>query len=152
METARWLDEREMAAWTAFVEASNLVERRVQQQLRDEAGLSHQQYEILVRLSDAPDGVVRMSELAERLVTSKSGLTYQIGQLEKAGLVRREACPGDERGVNAVLTEQGSRKLRDVAPGHVEIVRACLIDTLSSEQRDELTDALSAVTRNLRDA
>lgn len=150
MTEPRWLDEQEMAAWTAFVESSNLLARRVEQQLRDQAGLSHPQYEILVRLSATPGGELRMTELAASVVTSKSGLTYQITQLEKAGLVRRRSCPTDDRGVFAVLTEEGREKLRQAAPGHVGVVRSLLIDALSREQLSALAESLEAVARNLR--
>lgn len=150
MTEPRWLDQQEMAAWGAFLEASHLVARRVEQQLREQEGLSHPQYEILVRLSGAPDGELRMTELAEHVVTSKSGLTYQIGRLEKAGLVRRRSCPGDDRGVYAVLTDDGHRKLCQAAPGHVALVRSCLIDLLDREQLAALTDGLDTVTHRLR--
>ncbi len=150
MGQPRWLDSREMAAWNAFLEASHRVPRGVEQQLREAEGLSHPQYEILVRLADAPDGQMRMTTLAEEVVTSKSGLTYQIGQLEKAGLVRRCASPGDDRGVHAVLTAQGRQKLEEAAPGHVEAVRACLIDLLNPEQLDALTEGLGAAGRRVR--
>lgn len=150
MTEPQWLDEREMAAWTAFLEASHLVERRVEQQLKEQEGLSHPQYEILARLSAAPDGALRMAELADLVVTSKSGLTYQIGRLEKLGLVHRCSAPGDDRGVRAVLTEEGRAKLDRSAPGHVALVRSSLIDLLSRDQLAALTDGLSAVTRSLR--
>src|SRR5699024_8931048 len=88
--------------------------------------------------------------LAEEVVTSKSGLTYQIGQLEKFGLVRRCASPGDDRGVHAVLTAQGQQKLENAAPGHVETVRACLIDLLSADQLDALAEGLGSAGRRTR--
>lgn len=135
MTEPRWLDADEMAAWNAFVEASNLIARRVEQQLREQAGLSHPQYEILVRLAAEPDGEMRMTELAQRVVTSKSGLTYQVTQLEKAGLVRRRTCDTDDRGVVAGLTGAGREKLRATAPGHVELVRANLIDVLDRDRK-----------------
>jgi DNA-binding MarR family transcriptional regulator len=86
MADVKWLDERESAAWQSFLQASNRVGQHLDQQLREGGGLSHPQYEILVRLGDAPGGEIRMTELARSLVTSKSGLTYQIGRLEKRGL------------------------------------------------------------------
>lgn len=150
MNEPRWLDDQEMAAWTAFLEASNLVARRVEQGLRDQAGLSHPQYEIMVRLADAPGREMRMTELADRVVTSKSGLTYQITRLEKAGLVRRRTCSSDDRGVYAVLTDDGMQRLRQAAPDHVALVRAHLIDVLNPEQLDALAESLGAVTRKLR--
>ncbi|GAB3279108.1 MarR family winged helix-turn-helix transcriptional regulator [Parasphingorhabdus pacifica] len=150
MSESRWLDQREMAAWTAFLEASHLVSRRVEQQLREQGGLSHPQYEILVRLSEAPDGELRMTELADDVVTSKSGLSYQVAQLEKNGLVRRSRCPTDDRGINAALTEQGREKLAAIAPDHVALVRSSLIDLLSGEQLTALTDGMSTVVRAFR--
>ncbi|SFD85852.1 DNA-binding transcriptional regulator, MarR family [Actinopolyspora alba] len=151
MTQPRWLDSEEKAAWNAFLEASHRVERRVEHHLREQEGLSHPQYEILVRLADEPERQLRMTELAESLLTSKSGASYQIGKLEKAGLVRRSSCPGDDRGVFAVLTEEGMAKLNRVAPGHVELVRSSLIDLLSREQLAALTDALDTVGRGLED-
>ena len=79
----RWLDPAEMKAWLAFLEVSHLLERAIEQQLRQDAGLSHAQYEILSRLEAAAGGALRMSELADVIVVSRSGLTYQITQLEK---------------------------------------------------------------------
>ncbi|HZG04873.1 MAG TPA: MarR family transcriptional regulator [Streptomyces sp.] len=150
MSEPRWLDELEMAAWQGFLEASNRVARRLEQQLKDEAGLSHPQYEILVHLADAPGGEIRMTELAERLITSKSGLTYQVGQLERRGLVRRRSCPTDVRGVFAVLTDEGRATLRGAAPGHVAAVREALIDVLDRDQLAVLAEALGEVGRRLR--
>ena len=148
----RWLDEREMAAWHGFLEATSRVSRHVEQQLKDEAGLSHSQYEILVRLSGAPDGEIRMTELAEGLFTTKSGLTYQVGQLEKRGLVTRRSCPTDVRGVLAVLTPDGRDALREAAPGHVAAVREALIDVLDEDELDVLARGLARVGARLRPA
>lgn len=106
-----------MRAWQAFLAAGALINRRFDQQLKDEAGLFHTQYEILARLADAPDGEPRMTELADALINSKSGLTYQVTQLEQAGLVARRSCPSDVRGVVAVLTQAGRAKLEQTAPG-----------------------------------
>lgn len=150
MTERRWLDEQEMAAWQSFLEASNRVARHLEHQLREDAGLSHPQYEILVRLGDAPDGEVRMSELAEALITSKSGLTYQVGQMEKRGLVRRRSCPTDVRGVFAALTDEGRALLTAAAPGHVAAVRAALLDPLDREELAVLTRALGRVGMRLR--
>ncbi len=146
----RWLDPDEAAAWRGFVVASNLLNRRLERQLKDDSGLSHQQYEILVHLSAAPGDSLRMTELADKLVTSKSGLTYQVTQLERAGLVARRSCPSDVRGVIAELTDQGREALRQAAPGHVALVRELLIDVLSREQLAVLAEGLGAVSARLR--
>ncbi|MFJ8042397.1 MarR family winged helix-turn-helix transcriptional regulator [Kitasatospora sp. NPDC096147] len=152
MDEPRWLDDEEMAAWRGFVVASNLIERRLEQQLKESAGLSHTQYEILGQLSEAPGRSLRMTDLADRLVTSKSGLTYQVTQLEKAGLVSRRSCASDVRGVFAELTEYGWQVLREVAPGHVATVREALIDVLTREQLAVLAEGLGAVSERLRAA
>lgn len=141
----QWLDAEELRAWQAFLAAGALVGRRVEQQLKDQAGLSHLQYEVLVRLSGAPNGEVRMNELADSLFTSKSGLTYQIGQLEQAGLVRRRPCDQSVRGVLACLTEAGRGKLAEVAPGHVAAVRSALVDQLDRRELVLVADALERV-------
>ena len=140
----KWLDEREMRAWQAFLTAGALVERRVEQQLKEQ-GLSLLQHEVLVRLALAEDGELRMTELADSVLSSKSGLTYQIGQMEKVGLVRRRNCKFDVRAVYACLTEAGRAKLDEVAPGHVATVRRYLIDLLDGEQLDRLAETLEKV-------
>ena len=147
MTETQWLSAAEMRAWQAFLAAGALLDRRLDQQLRQDAGLSHVQYEILVRLAAAPGGELRMTDLAGALYTSKSGLTYQVTQLEKAGLVARRSCPSDVRGVIAVLTEAGRRKLEQAAPGHVALVRELLIDVLTPGQLAVIADALGEVSR-----
>ncbi|MEV7600861.1 MarR family transcriptional regulator [Kitasatospora sp. NPDC089797] len=150
MNEPRWLDQDEMAAWRGFVVASNLLNRRLERQLKDDSGLSHQQYEILVHLSAAPGDSLRMTELADKLVTSKSGLTYQVTQLERMGLVGRRSCPSDVRGVIAELTDQGREMIRQAAPGHVALVRELLIDVLTREQLAVLAESLGTVSARLR--
>jgi DNA-binding MarR family transcriptional regulator len=146
----RWLDATEMAAWRAFVSTTHLLERRIEEQLKSAAGLTHPQYEVLVWLAEAPGRQMRMSELARVVVASKSALTYQITQLEKAGLVQRTSCPSDERGVLAVITEAGLECLRRVAPGHVDVVRAYLIDQLTREELESMTTAMRKTEQALR--
>ena len=148
----RWLDPAEMKAWLAFLEVSHLLERAIEQQLRQDAGLSHAQYEILSRLEAAGGGALRMSELADVIVVSRSGLTYQITQLEQAGLVRREKCPSDERGILAILTPAGRDALTRAAPGHLRVVRENLIDALTPGQREALAEGLTAARARLRPA
>ncbi|MFF5446233.1 MarR family winged helix-turn-helix transcriptional regulator [Streptomyces sp. NPDC012888] len=150
MGDTRWLDDEEMRAWKGFLAASALLNRRLDQQLKVDSGLSHAQYEVLVRLSAADGGELRMTELADALINTKSGLTYQVTQLEKAGLVRRRSCPSDVRGVYAVLTEEGRAKLEEAAPGHVGAVRDLLIDVLTGEQLTAIADGLGEVARRLR--
>jgi DNA-binding MarR family transcriptional regulator len=144
-----WLDDDEMRAWRAFVSAAALVDRRLDQQLKESVGISHLQYGILAQLSDRCDHEMRMTELAGSVLNSKSGLTYQISQLEKAGLVRRRACTSDERAVYAVLTPAGTKLLERAAPAHVALVRELVIDVLTAEQRQAIAEGLGAVAGRL---
>jgi DNA-binding MarR family transcriptional regulator len=149
MGHTRWLNEQEKRAWTAFTTAHALLYRRIEQRAKREFGLSGLQYEILARLSEAPNRELRMAELAGALINSKSGLTYQIGQMEKAGLVRRRSCPSDDRAVFAVLTDEGMALLARAAPDHVELVRELLFDALTPDQVRVLADGLGEVTRRM---
>jgi DNA-binding MarR family transcriptional regulator len=151
MAEVRWLDDSEMRAWVAFLDTSNLLQRRIDAQLRKEGGVTQPQYELMTRLSEAPDGQLRMTDLAELLVMSRSGLTYQVAQLEQRGLVRRAPAPDDDRGVLAMLSDEGRRVLRRIAPGHVQVVRSNLIDLLNRSQLEALADTLGVVRARLRD-
>jgi DNA-binding MarR family transcriptional regulator len=146
---SNWLDEEESRAWRAFVATSALLERRLDQQLRDDVGLSHLQYAILVRLSAAEGSAMRMTELADSMLNSKSGLTYQISQLEKAGLVQRAPCTIDVRGVYAALTDKGRELMERAAPGHVALVRELLIDSLTRDQLTAIADGLGEASRRM---
>jgi DNA-binding MarR family transcriptional regulator len=139
-----------MAAWLAFLEVSHLLDRAIEQQLRQDAGISHAQFEVLNRLAAAEAGRLRMSELADLIVVSRSGLTYQVTRLEKAGLVRREKCPGDDRGVLAALTPAGRAALERAAPGHVRLVRNALIDALTPAQLTVIAEGLASARARLR--
>ncbi len=140
-----------MRAWQAFVAAGSLVNRWLDQQLKDDVGITHLQYEILVRLAAAENREMRMSGLADALLNTKSGLTYQITQLEKAGLVTRRSCPSDVRAVYAVLTEAGRGMLERAAPGHVALVRKLLIDVLTPRQLATVADGLGEVVQRMQD-
>ncbi|WP_460515315.1 MarR family winged helix-turn-helix transcriptional regulator [Flindersiella endophytica] len=149
MTRPRWLSAAELDAWRTYLMTTHLLERRIEEQLKADAGLTHGQYEILVRLADAPERSIRMTELARQTVISKSALTYQVGQLEKAGLVERASCATDERGVLAVLTDEGMRTLERIAPAHVEVVREYLLDQLTSDDLGALAEIMAKVKTRL---
>ncbi len=147
---ARWLDAEEMRAWRAYVIGKQLLDSQLNRDLQEEHRLALADYELLVRLSEAPGGQVRMSTLAEQVGSSKSRISHQIGRMEQAGLVRRQECPGDRRGVFAVLTSAGLAVLRSAAPTHVRGVRDNLVDLLSAEERLMLAEVFERVLRHLR--
>ncbi len=129
----RWLTQQEQQSWRAFLEAHRQVFTQLERQLTADHDLVHGDYEILVRLSEAEGRRLRMSELAEATLSSRSRLSHAVGRLERLGWVVRESCPDDRRGAFAVMTDEGDAALVDMAPGHVETVRAALVDRLSAD-------------------
>ena len=121
-------------AWRTFIESSWALHTRLEDELRASTGLSMNDYHVLVVLSEAPDRRLRMGELAGRLVFSPSRITYQISSMVKRGLVRKQACPEDGRGQEAVLTDQGLAALEAAAPLHLITVRESFIDHLDPDE------------------
>lgn len=150
MPEPRWLTPHEQTVWRSFLDAVSLINDEVGDQLQGDSDLSHSDYEIFVRLSEAPDRTLRMSELATRTLFSRSRLSHAVGRLEREGWVRREPCPGDKRGLNAILTDDGFKKLAAAAPGHVEAVRTVLLDQLSPAQVDQLGIITAAIVNAAR--
>lgn len=145
------LEPRELRAWMAFLAAGHLIEHEIERQLKRDGGLSHAEFEVLLRLSAAEGERMRMSDLAREVMVSKSRLTYQVTQLERAGLVKRTGCESDRRSVWAELTDEGTAVLATVRPGHRRVVREALIEVLTPEEIDLLGDALSRVAGRLRE-
>ncbi len=141
----RWLTTEEQRTWRAYQDLSLLLEDTLDQQLRHDAGLSHLHYSVLVFLFEAPEGRLRMTDLAERLKVARSRLTYVISRMADEGWVRREGSPSDKRGQLAVLTDAGMAVLESAAPGHVAIVRATVFDRLTPEQVRAFGEACETV-------
>ncbi len=146
----RWLDADEQRAWRAYLAATQLLQARLDRELQRDSGIPHAYYEILVRLSEAPGRTLRMSELADRCLSSRSRLSHAVARLEEAGWVRRESCPTDRRGSFARLTDAGFAALDAAAPAHVESVRRHLFDRLSPTQVAQLREISEAVVTGLR--
>ena len=144
-----WLDPTEQQQWRAWVAASTLLRERLSHELQAAHGIPLTDYEILVRLSEAPNRSLRMSALADHTLASRSRLSHQIDRMEKAGMVRREACPSDRRGQLAILTEEGWDLLVAAAPTHVEGVRRHLVDVLTPEQFAAMGEASQLVADGL---
>lgn len=148
----RWLDPDEQRTWRAFLTASRALMETLDRELQHDAGMPHAYYEILVRLSEAPDRRLRMSELAELTGSSRSRLSHAAARLETSGWIRREDCPTDRRGQVAVLTDEGFATLAAAAPGHVEGVRRHLFDALSPAQVDQLRRISETLADHLTDS
>lgn len=149
MEHTRWLTEDEQRTWRSFLSAGRLLFDRLDRQLHQDADLPHAYYEIMVRLSEAPDRTLRMSELAENSLSSRSRLSHAVARLEEAGWIVRRACETDRRGSFAHLTDEGLARLAGAAPGHVETVRANLFDHLTVEQQHSLREISETLLRHL---
>ena len=147
----RWLTVDEQSAWRAYRDGTFLLLRALARELEAGTGLSLHEYEVLVRLSEAPRRTLRMSELADDVTHSRSRLTHTIGRMEAAGLVVRVPCPQDARGVNCAMTPAGWERLVAAAPLHVASVRAHLVDVLSRAQLAALGEAMGAVAEHARD-
>ena len=129
-----WLSEEQQAAWRPFVALLLRLPAALDTQLQKDAGITQFDYLVLSGLSKAPGRTLRMSELAATANSSLSRLSHVVSRLEAKGWVRREACPGDGRFINAVLTDEGWEKVKETAPGHVAAVRELLVGTLSEDE------------------
>ncbi|MDO5064475.1 MAG: MarR family transcriptional regulator [Actinomyces bowdenii] len=142
----RHLDPLEMDSWRAFLAASTAVTARLNHELEAGCGISMHEYEILVRLSEAPQHSMRMSTLAEHVAHSRSRLTHTVGRLEKEGYVVRVSCASDKRGVNCELTEAGLAFLRKAAPVHLDGVRRHVLDRLSRDELGLLSQLMKVIS------
>jgi len=144
-----WLTDAQQRNWRAFLGGVTVLMDRLDRDLRDGHGLSFSEYEILVRLSEAPDRTMRMAELASRVSLSRSRLTHTVTRLETAGLLRRERCDEDGRGVQAVLTDPGLQLLAQAADTHVRGVQNYLISHASSRELGAIGAVMERVLTDL---
>ncbi|CAM5579648.1 MULTISPECIES: MarR family winged helix-turn-helix transcriptional regulator [Streptomyces] len=144
------LDPVQLGTYFDLIEVTSLLRHAVEQQLRESGGLSYVQFQLLARLGDAPTGSHRMTDLADGVVYSRSGLTYQVGLLEKEGLVVRAPSPDDERSITVTLTDAGRELLAKVLPGHVEVVGGLLFAPLSADDVRTLAGLLRPVRDHMR--
>ena len=140
-----WLDTGEQRVWRGFLRMNSSLYDELERDLRDRDGLTLTEYGILAHLSEMPDRRMRMRNLADTVIVSKSRLSHQIARLERDGHVRREPCADDRRGFWAVLTEEGADALREAAPGHAARVRSLVFDRLTPEQIDGLREIVDAL-------
>lgn len=145
----RWLNAAEMKAWRRYIIAS----RRLLEALDDDLAahdISMSDYEVLAQLSEAPDRRMRMSELADMAMISRSRLSHRIKVMEKSGWVKREACPIDKRGYFAVMTPKGWKAIVAAAPDHVASVRDRFLDALDKSEQKTLAEIFERVAMRIK--
>lgn len=143
------LNPRQLGAYFALMEAVGLLQHHVGKHLRTEGGISYVQFQLLARLADA-HGPLTMTQLADGVVYSRSGLTYQAGLLEKDGLITRGPSPDDDRATLVTITETGLALFNRVLPGHIQVVQRLLFDPLSDGDLHHLGDIMTRVRDHMR--
>jgi DNA-binding MarR family transcriptional regulator len=144
-----WLSTEQQQIWRAFLGGTTVLTDRLDRDLRSQHGLSMPEYEILVRLSEAPGRAIRMAELADAVSHSRSRVTHTIARLEREGIVLRGQCSDDGRGVSAVLTDHGFSVLEKAAHTHVQGVHDYLIATADPADLEALGRVMQSVLEQL---
>jgi DNA-binding MarR family transcriptional regulator len=145
----RWLTEEEQRAWRGLLRMTAQLNARANRLLLQEYGISLADYEVLVALSEAPEGQLRVFEVADALVWEQSRVSHQLARMQRRGLITREGCATDARGAFAVLTAAARAAIERAAPAHVEQVRQLVFDELSHEQVSALTEITTRVLDRL---
>lgn len=144
------LDPTELGAYFALIEVSSLLRHTVEQQLRDAGDLSYVQFQLLARLGESSSGSHRMTDLADGVVYSRSGLTYQAQALERRGLVTRAPSLDDERSTTVTITQAGRDVLTTVFPGHIAVLKELMFEPLSPGDVATVADVLGRVRDHMR--
>jgi DNA-binding MarR family transcriptional regulator len=131
---SQWLADDEQRAWRGLVQMTSRLDARLNRELQQSSGLSLADYDVLVLLTEAPGGRLRMFELVDELQWEQSRLSHHVARMQRRGLVAREECTTDKRGAFVVLTDAGRDAIEKAAPGHVDTVRRLVFDGLSGEQ------------------
>ncbi|ORV92436.1 MarR family transcriptional regulator [Mycobacterium interjectum] len=146
---AEALNPVQLRTYFALMEAVSLLQYEVRQQLQADGNLSYVQFEILAKLADA-ERPLTMTDLADGVVYSRSGLTHQAGLLETEGLITRAASPADQRATVVSITERGRARVAKVLPGHIQVVRELLFDSLSERDVRTLGEMMSRARDHMR--
>ena len=149
MNSTPWLSERQQHVWRRWLTATALLPAALHRELQADAGLSLPDFDVLVHLTDSPEGRVRVTDLARALSWEKSRASHHLTRMERRGLVRREECGDDGRGAYVRLTEEGRTAIEQAAPGHVRAVRALVFDQLTDHEVAVLDSALGKVLAGL---
>jgi DNA-binding MarR family transcriptional regulator len=149
MNSTSWLNENQQQAWRRWLTVNALLPAALHRELQADAGLSLPDFDVLVLLTESPEGRVRVTTLARALSWEKSRASHHLSRMERRGLVKREECRDDGRGAFVTLTPQGSTAIKQAAPGHVRTVRSLVFDQLTEQEVDVLESALGKVLTRL---
>ncbi len=147
---SRWLTEEEQRAWRGLLRMTSQLNARMNRQLQNDYGMSLADYDVLVVLSEAPAGRLRVFEITDALAWEQSRVSHHLARMQRRGLIAREECAADARGAFVVLTETGRAAIERAAPAHVETVRELVFDGLSPDQLAALTAVTSGVLERLQ--
>lgn len=147
--TGRYLTKTELRTWTRFLDAGRLLEEILARHVAHGHGMSHSDYEVLVRL-DGAGGEMRMSTLAAQVVSSSQKLTHTANRLEDRGWIERVPVEGDGRGLTAKLLAPGQAALAAASGEHADLIKQFLIDLLSDEEQHVIADAMDRVSAHMR--
>jgi DNA-binding MarR family transcriptional regulator len=147
---ARWLDETQQQTWQAYLHLNQHLFALLEQQLVRDAGLSGSDYKVLVPLSEVPGGLLRARDLGTEIGWDRSRLSHHLSRMEKRGLVTREECSEDARGLMVRLTDAGRQAIEGAAPQHVESVQRYFFDLVSKEELDTLAAVFDRLLEHLR--
>jgi DNA-binding MarR family transcriptional regulator len=148
----RWLTEDEQRAWRGLIQMTSRLDARLNRELQQSSGLSLADYDVLVLLTEAVDGRLRVFEIAEDLHWEQSRLSHHLARMQRRGLVSREECTTDRRGAFVVLTGAGRSAIEKAAPTHVATVRQLVFDGLSAEQVVSLESTVNEILSRLGDS
>jgi DNA-binding MarR family transcriptional regulator len=149
LDMTRWLSEDEQCAWRQLLQMTAQLDARLNRELQECSGLSMADYDVLVPLSEAADGRLRMFEIAQALHWEQSRLSHHLSRMQKRGLISREHCDTDRRGAFVVLTGAGRNAIEQAAPAHADSVRKLVFDGLSAAQVKTLSSVTASVIERL---
>jgi DNA-binding MarR family transcriptional regulator len=143
------ISPEELAVWQSLQRAQVTIMRRIEAQLLDRHDLPLPSFEVLQQLANAPQRRLRMNDLAGRVLLSRSGLTRLVDRLERDGLVERRACASDARGLYAVLTGAGHRRLQGATPAYHQCIRECFLDRIGADELQQVAAMASRLAAEL---
>lgn len=148
---AHWLDDLEQATWRRWLRAHLLLAATLQREMAQQSGMSMQDFEVLVLLTDSPDQRLRISKLALGLQWEKSRLSHHLARMVRRGLVTREGCSSDGRGAFIAVTPAGREAIEAAAPSHVQLVREVFFESMSSQDQRVIDGFLDKLLSRMED-